>query len=327
MTRVLSGITPSAEPTLGNYLGAMRRWADEQYDADTFFFIADLHGMTTEHDPALLRERTLRLANTLLSVGIDPTVSTLFVQSHVSAHSELSWLLECTARFGELRRMTQFKEKGGEAEGVRAALFTYPCLMAADILLYEIDEVPVGDDQRQHVELTRDVAIRFNNNYGETFVVPKATMPKAGARIKDLQDPSKKMSKSSNGPGTIRIIEEPSAIEKKLKRAVTDTENTVVYDPVNRPGVSNLLEILGASTGRDPASLADEYSRYGPLKADTAEAVSDLLAPVHERYAELEADPGYTMGVVASAAEVAREIAGRTLRRAHENIGLLVPTL
>ena len=326
MTRVLSGITPSAEPTLGNYLGAMRRWADEQYDADTFFFIADLHGMTTEHDPAQLRERTLRLANTLFAVGIDPEVATVFVQSHVSAHAELSWLIECTARFGELRRMTQFKDKGGESEGVRASLFTYPCLMAADILLYDIDEVPVGDDQRQHLELTRDVAIRFNHNYGETFIVPKATIPKVGARVMDLQDPTKKMSKSNDGMGTIRVIEDPSSIEKKIKRAVTDTEGTVEYDPDNRPGVSNLLEILGSATGRHPAELADEYSQYGPLKSDVADAVIDLLSPVHERFAELEDDPGYTRGVLAASAEVAREIAGQTLRRAQENIGLLVPT-
>lgn len=326
MTRVLSGITPSSEPTLGNYLGAMRRWAEEQHE-DTYFFIADLHGMTTEHDPEQLRDRTLRLATTLMAVGIDPNVSTLFVQSHIHEHSELCWLIECTARFGELRRMTQFKEKGGDSEGVRAGLFTYPCLMAADILLYDIEEVPVGDDQRQHVELTRDVAIRFNSTYGDTFVVPKATFPKAAARVKDLQEPAKKMSKSSDGPGTVRLMDEPKVIEKKFKRAVTDAENAVVYDPENRPGVSNLLEILSACTGKNPHDLAGDYTQYGPLKADTAEAVIELLEPVQERYHELIGDPGTVMGTLAAGAEGAREIASRTLRRAQQNIGLLVPSL
>lgn len=326
MTRTLSGFTPSAQPTLGNYLGAFRRWADEQYDTDSFFFVADLHGMTTEHNPEELRAQTIRSANTLLAVGIDPSVSTVFAQSHVSAHAELCWLLECTARFGELRRMTQFKDKGGDGEGVRVGLFTYPCLMAADILLYDIDEVPVGEDQRQHVELTRDIAMRFNNAYGETFTVPKATIPKQGARIKDLQDPTKKMSKSDNGPGTIRLIEDQDSIVKKIKRAVTDTDNSVEYDPQRKPGVSNLLEILAAATDSDPQSLASQYSQYGTLKSDTADAVIDLLAPIHERYEELSADPGYTLGVLAASAEVAREIAHHTLRRAQENIGLLVLT-
>lgn len=326
MTRALSGITPSNTPTLGNYLGAMRRWVDEQHDAETFFFVADLHALTTEHDPVVLRERTLGLANTLLAVGIDPEVATIFVQSHVREHTELTWLLECTARFGELRRMTQFKEKGGESEGVRVGLFTYPCLMAADILLYDVDSVPVGEDQRQHVELTRDVAIRFNNAFGETFVVPKATMPKAGARIKDLQEPTKKMSKSLDGPGTIRIIEDPASIAKKIKRAVTDPESEVRYDPESKPGVSNLLEILAACTGETPDVLATRYEQYGELKSDTADAVVELLHPVQERYYELESDPATTLGVLGAGAEHASDIASRTLARAQERIGLLQPS-
>lgn len=325
MNRVLSGITPSSEPTLGNYLGAMRRWVDDQAEADTFFFIADLHALTTEQDPALVRSRTLGLANTLLAIGIDPAVTTVFVQSHVPQHTQLSWLIECTARIGELRRMTQFKDKGGEAEGVRASLFTYPCLMAADILLYDIDEVPVGEDQRQHLELTRDVAIRFNNTYGPTFTVPKATIPKAGARIKDLQEPTKKMSKSIEGPGTVRLMEEPKSIEKKIKRAVTDTDNEVRYDPATKPGVSNLLEMLGAATGRDPVTLADSYSQYGPLKADTASAIVEMVLPLQARFQELQADPSFTQEVLTNGAAAARELAEVTLARAQQNIGLLVP--
>jgi tryptophanyl-tRNA synthetase len=325
MTRVLSGITPSSTPTLGNYLGALRRWADSQHEAENFFFVADMHGLTTEHDPALLHERTIALANTLLAVGIDPHVSTIFVQSHVPAHAELGWLIECTARFGELRRMTQFKDKGGENEGVRAGLFTYPCLMAADILLYAIEEVPVGEDQRQHVELTRDVAIRFNSSYGDTFTVPKATMPPTAARVKDLQDPTKKMSKSNEGQGTIFLTEDLASIAKKIKRAVTDTDGEVRYDLENKPGVSNLLEILGACTGESIETLAERYTQYGPLKSDTADAVVEMLQPVQDRYFELADDPATTLGVLAAGAEHAREIAGRTLRRAKERIGFVVP--
>ncbi len=325
MSRVLSGITPSNEPTIGNYLGAMKRWAEDQTSSDRFFFIADLHAMTTEHDPAVLRERTIRLANTFLAIGIDPEKTTLFIQSHVTAHAELCWLIECTARFGELRRMTQFKEKGGESEGVRASLFTYPCLMAADILLYDISEVPVGEDQRQHLELTRDVAIRFNNSYGETFVVPKATLPTSGARIKDLQDPTKKMSKSNDGPGTVRLMEDLKSVEKKIKRAVTDADAEVRYDPEHKPGVSNLLEIFSAATGKSPNDLAAQYSQYGPLKADTAAAVIEALTPIQARYKELEADPGQTLALMKIGADRARGIAEATLNRAKQNIGLLIP--
>jgi tryptophanyl-tRNA synthetase len=325
MTRVLSGITPSSTPTLGNYLGALRRWAESQHDAENFFFVADMHALTTEHDPAQLRERSITLANTLLAVGIDPHVSTVFVQSHVPAHAQLGWLIECTARFGELRRMTQFKDKGGDNEGVRAGLFTYPCLMAADILLYDIEQVPVGEDQRQHVELTRDVAIRFNSSYGDTFTVPEATMPPAAARVKDLQEPTKKMSKSSDGQGTVFLMEDLSSIAKKIKRAVTDNDAEVRYDPVEKPGVSNLLEILGACIDESPTDLAGRYTQYGPLKSDTADAVVEMLQPIQERYFELVDDPATTLGTLAAGAEHAREIADRTLRRAQERIGFLVP--
>ena len=305
----------------------MRHWVADQSEAgaETFFFIADLHSLTTEQDPELLRLRTLGLVNTLFAIGIDPARNTTFVQSHVHEHAELTWLIECTARFGELRRMTQFKDKGGESEGVRAGLFTYPCLMAADILLYDIDEVPVGEDQRQHLELARDVAIRFNSTYGHTFTVPKATIAKAGARIRDLQEPLRKMSKSEDSAGTVRLMEDPKSIERKIKRAVTDTDNEVRYDPTTKPGVSNLLEILASVTGGDPATLAGKYTQYGPLKTDTAEAVVEMVRPIQERFAELQRDPAATQEILREGASKARIVASATLARAQQNIGLLLP--
>jgi tryptophanyl-tRNA synthetase len=321
--RVLSGIQPTSEPHIGNYLGALRRWAEDQHEAESFFMLADLHALTVPQDPKELTRRTLELAATLIAVGIDPESSTIFAQSHVPQHAELGWILECTTAFGELRRMTQFKEKGGETESASAGLFTYPCLMAADILLYDVSEVPVGDDQRQHLELTRDVAMRFNTRYGETFVVPKATFPKAAARVKDLQEPERKMSKSIDSPGTIWLYEEAASIEKKIKRAVTDADGEVRYDVENKPGVSNLLEMLSAATGDDPAELAQKYTQYGPLKADTASAVIEMLAPIRERYNDLTQDEGYVLGALAAGAEHCREIAQRTLGRAQTNLGLL----
>lgn len=249
--------------------------------------------------------------------------STLFAQSHVPAHAEVGWVLQCTASFGELSRMTQFKDKGGESDGTSAGIFAYPCLMAADILLYDIDEVPVGEDQRQHLELTRDLAIRFNNRYGETFVVPKATHPAVAARVKDLQNPTKKMSKSLDSPGTIWLEDDASVIEKKIKRSVTDNDAEVRYDPEAKPGVSNLLELLSAATGESPSDLAASYSQYGALKADVAAAVIDMLTPVQARFHELTDDPAYVRGVLAAGAEYAREVAGRTLDRVYTNQGLL----
>jgi tryptophanyl-tRNA synthetase len=322
MARQLSGIQPTSEPHLGNYLGAIRRWSDSQQDGD-LWMVVDLHSLTVELDPQTLRDRSISMANTLLAVGVDPHLCTIFLQSHVPEHSQLAWLMECTAGFGELRRMTQFKEKGGDNESVRAGLFTYPCLMAADILLYNIDEVPVGEDQRQHVELTRDLAIRFNNRYGQTFTVPKATMPKAATRVRDLQDPTRKMSKSLGGSGTVWLLDSPADITKKIKRAVTDADNEVRYDWDTKPGISNLLEILSACTGDAPEAIAGKYSQYGALKSDTAEAVIELVTPVQERYAELSSDPASTLGILAAGAEHASEIASATLRRAQENIGLV----
>jgi tryptophanyl-tRNA synthetase len=324
MPRIFSGIQPTGEVHLGNYLGAIRRWVHQQHEADSVFCVVDLHAITILKDPAELRAKTLQLSQLLLAIGLDPQVCTLFVQSHVPEHAQLGWIMECTASFGELRRMTQFKEKGERAEFVSAGLFTYPALQAADILLYDTDQVPVGDDQRQHLELARDLAIRFNNRFGETFVVPEHVIPPVGARIMDLQEPTRKMSKSLDSPqGTVGLLEPPSAIAKKIKRAVTDTDGEVRYDPATKPGVSNLLAILGAVTDRDPATLAADYTQYGPLKADTADAVVAALEPIQARFRELERDPGETARLLAAGAGRAREIAGATLQRAQAALGFL----
>lgn len=322
--RVFSGIKPTGPVQLGNLLGALRYWVADQHDADSFFCVVDLHALTTPQDPATLRATTLELAQLLIAVGIDPTTSTLFVQSHVSEHAELSWILECTASVGELRRMTQFKDKSEHAEFVSAGLFTYPALMAADILLYDTTRVPVGDDQRQHLELARDLALRFNHRYGDTFVVPEAAIPHVGARVMDLQHPTRKMSKSEESPqGTVLVLEDLASVAKKIKRAVTDPGSDVRYDPDEKPGVSNLLSILAAVTGRSPVELADDYSQYGPLKADTAEAVCELLAPIQARFAELAADPAGTAQLLELGAEKAEAVAGPTLHRTRQALGLL----
>ena len=328
MTRVFSGIKPTGNVHLGNLLGALVHWVDDQHRADSIYCIVDLHALTVQQDPADVRDTSLRLARSLLAVGLDPSVCTLFVQSHVHQHAELAWLMECTASYGELSRMTQFKDKSGKAGHgfVSGGLFTYPALMAADILLYDTDQVPVGDDQRQHVELTRDLAERFNSRYGKTFVVPAATFPAAGARVMDLQEPTSKMSKSDEqSPGTILLLDEPKVIEKKIKRAVTDTESEVRFDIAAKPGVSNLLSILGAATGRTPQEAAVGYSQYGPLKADTAAAVIERLAPIQARYQELAQDPAELGRTLAIGAAKAGEIAAVTLTRAKANIGLLRP--
>lgn len=324
MVRVFSGIQPSGDLQLGNYLGALRRFAREQDEADTIFCIVDLHAITVPQDPTTLRERTIQMANLYLASGIDPDRSTLFVQSHVPAHTELAWLMECTASFGELSRMTQFKEKSDHRDFVSAALFTYPALMAADILLYDTDRVPVGDDQRQHLELSRDVAMRFNSRFGETFVVPEAAIARTGARVMDLQHPTNKMSKSADSPqGTVSMLDEPAVIERKFKRAVTDNDAEVRYDPEAKPGVSNLLSILAAATDRPPEEVAADYTQYGPLKADTAAAVIEVLAPVQARYAQLAQDPAATSKLLAIGAERARDMSAPVLARAHDRIGLL----
>ena len=333
MARVFSGIQPSGDPHLGNLLGALRWWVEDQRQADSFYCVVDLHALTIPGDPAELRRATLTTATLLLAAGLDPDLCTLFVQSHVPAHAQLAWLLECTVSFGELRRMTQFKDKsskGGE-EAARAGLFTYPVLMAADILLYETDRVPVGDDQRQHLELTRDLAQRWNARYGDTFVVPEASIPPPGrgARIMDLQHPNRKMSKSESSPqGTISLFDDPSEIERKIKRAVTDTDDgpgSVRYDPQSKPGVSNLLELLATIQGRSPQEVAGDYTQYGPLKADVAKAVLSVIEPIQEAYARWSADPATVTDVLRVGASKADGLARKTLARAYDAIGLLAP--
>ena len=324
MPRVFSGIQPTGEVHLGNYLGAVRRWVSDQHVNDALFCVVDLHALTLPQEPELLRAKTRELTALLIAAGLDPEVCTLFVQSQVAEHAQLGWLMECTASFGELSRMTQFKEKGERAQFTSAGLFTYPALMAADILLYDTDQVPVGDDQRQHLELARDVAERFNSRYGTTFIVPDAVIPPVGARIMDLQEPTRKMSKSVDSPqGTVLVLDPPEVITKKLKRAVTDTDGEVRYDPTAKPGVANLLSILGAVTDSDPADLAGRYEQYGPLKADAAEALVEALRPVQERFAALSADPAELDRLLAKGADKAQALAAPILARAMAAIGLL----
>jgi tryptophanyl-tRNA synthetase len=324
MTRVFSGIQPSGDLHLGNLLGALVNWEKMQHTHDAVFCVVDLHALTLPKDPVELRRTTLQLSQLLIAVGIDPDKNVLFVQSHVAEHTQLAWLMECNVSFGELSRMTAFKDKSSRNEFVSGGLFTYPALQAADILLYDTDLVPVGDDQRQHIEITRDVAQRFNSRFGDTFVVPAHVIPETAARVMDLQSPERKMSKSESSPaGTVDILEDFASIEKKFKRAVTDSETEVRFDFDAKPGVSNLLSILGAATGRDPEELASEYTQYGPLKADTAAAVIEMLRPIQQRYAELAGDPAETQRLLRRGADKARAIAGATLGRAQENVGLL----
>jgi tryptophanyl-tRNA synthetase len=273
----------------------------------------------------VLGKQTLQLAAILFAVGLDPQIATVFVQSHIPEHSQLGWIMECTVSFGELSRMTQFKDKSAkrEADFVSAGLFTYPALQAADILLYNAAEVPVGDDQRQHIEITRDIALRFNHRFGDTFVVPKAVTPPTGARVMDLQEPTNKMSKSGDGEaGIIYLLDDPASIVKKFKRAVTDSDNEVEFDRERKPGVSNLLEILAAVTNESPASLATTYTQYGKLKQDTGEAVAEMLRPIQSRYHELMADPAELSNLLALGKDRASKVAQATLARAHNAIGL-----
>jgi tryptophanyl-tRNA synthetase len=326
VARVFSGIQPTGEMHLGNYLGAVRHWVALQDTEDTIYCVVDLHAITQPYDPATLAARTQGTATLLLAAGLDPRRCTLFVQSHVGVHTELTWLLNSVATFGELQRMTQFKEKGGGRESVSVGLFDYPVLMAADILAYDTDRVPVGDDQRQHLELTRDLAQRFNHRFGETFVVPEAQVPPVAARIMDLQEPTAKMSKSSESPqGTIALLDDPKAITKRIKSAVTDSETEVRHDPKAKPGVTNLVEILAATSGRAVSELEAEFGAggYGPLKAATAEAVVEFLRPLQERYAALEADAGEVVTALAAGAEKAEAMATDVLERARRAVGLL----
>ena len=326
MTRVLSCIQPTGEVHLGNYLGALRNWVSGQHENDVFHGIVDLHALTVTETPGVLGEQTLSLAAMLFAVGLDPDVATVFVQSHLPQHSQLAWIMECTVSYGELSRMTQFKDKASrrEADFVSAGLFTYPALQAADILLYDAQEVPVGDDQRQHIEITRDIAIRFNHRFGETFVLPKAVTPKAGARVMDLQNPESKMSKSSSGDaGIVYLLDEPSVIEKKFKRAVTDSGSDVVYDRAAKPGIANLLEILATATASTPEKVAAGYSQYGQLKVDTGAAVIAMLDPIRSRYHDLVGDRAELTRLIRRGDERAESVASATLARAHAAIGVL----
>ncbi|MFJ8511035.1 tryptophan--tRNA ligase [Streptomyces avermitilis] len=329
MKRIFSGVKPTGHLTLGNYLGAVRRWADvDQHEAEALFCVVDLHALTVDHDPARVRRLSRQAATLMLAAGLDPELCTVFVQSHVDEHARLSYLMECVATDGEMRRMIQYREKAAREQqrggSVRLSLLTYPVLMAADILAYGTDDVPVGDDQTQHVELTRDLAVRFNQRYGHTFVVPRATRPKVAARVMNLQEPTSKMGKSDDvGPGVVYLLDEPEAVRKKIMRAVTDSGRDVVYDRESRPGVSNLLEILAACEGGSPEALSGVYTSYGALKKDTAEAVVELLRPLQERHKALCADPGYVEGVLRDGARRARELARPRVDAAYRAIGLL----
>ena len=328
MPRVLSCIQPTGVVHLGNYLGALRTWVSGQHECDAFHGIVDLHALTVTDRPGVLGASTLELAATLFAVGLDPDVATVFVQSHVPEHAQLGWVMECTVSYGELSRMTQFKDKSAkrEADFISAGLFTYPALQAADILLYDADEVPVGEDQRQHIEITRDIAMRFNGRFGKTFVVPKIITPRAGAKVTDLQEPTAKMSKSAaSDSGIVYLLDEPSAIIKKFKRAVTDSDGEVRFDRTEKPGISNLLEILAACTGRTPEQTAAGYTQYGPLKADAGEAVVEVLTPIQHRYRELMGDQGELSRLLRVGADKARSVASATLARTYSNIGLLPP--
>jgi tryptophanyl-tRNA synthetase len=326
MPRRLTGFTPSGDLHLGNYLGAMRPIITEQTSSgtDTVVFISDLHALTLNHDPAEVRDRTLEFATLLLAAGLDPRACLFMVQSHVPEHTELHYLLECVTGYGEAQRMIQFKEKSRRQEHIRTSLLTYPILMAADILLYDTDEVPVGEDQRQHVELARDLAIRFNANYGDIFTVPQAVNPPVAARIMDLGVPTRKMSKSSSSAaGALRLLDEPDQLRRKVMRAVTDTDTTVTYDPDRTPGVSNLLDILAGCTGARPRHLAGQYERYGELKHAVADAVVDTLTPIRARYLELSTHPDHVRKVLLEGAQRARDMASRKVRQTKSAIGLL----
>jgi tryptophanyl-tRNA synthetase len=327
--RVLSGIQPTADSFhLGNYLGALKQWVALQDDHDAFYCVVDLHAITLEQpDPAVLRQRTLVSAAQLLALGVDPARSALFVQSHVPEHAQLAWVLQCLTGFGEASRMTQFKDKSTRegTSGTSVGLFTYPVLQAADILLYQAQRVPVGEDQRQHLELTRDLATRFNSRYGDTFTLPEAYIPPGAAKVLDLQAPDKKMSKSLPPAGCVNLLDDPKVTAKKIRSAVTDTGREVIADPVGKPGVTNLLTIHSALSGESTAQLQEHFAGrgYGDLKKELAEVVTDALAPIQARTAELLADTGELERVLAAGAARAREVAGPTLATVYDRVGFL----
>ncbi len=326
---VFSGVQPTSDSLhLGNALGAVAQWAGLQDEFDAYFCVVDLHSITLPQDPATLRRRTLATAAQYLAMGVDPFRATIFVQSHVPAHAELAWVLGCFTGFGQASRMTQFKDKSQKegSDATTVGLFTYPVLMAADVLLYDTDLVPVGEDQRQHLELARDVAQRFNSRFPDTFVIPEPMIPKATAKIYDLQDPTSKMSKSaSTDAGLITLLDDPHVTAKKIRSAVTDSEREIRYDPEAKPGVSNLLTIQSAVTGTDVDKLVDGYAGrgYGDLKKDTAEAVVEFVTPIKTRVDDLLADTGELEGILAAGATRANEVSAKTLKRVYERLGFL----
>ena len=324
---MLSGIQPSGDLHLGNYLGAVKNWNELADQFDCYYFMADLHTLTVRQNPAELRRRSLAQLAQYIACGLDPEKNTLFIQSHVHEHAELGWILNCYTMFGELSRMTQFKDKSAKnADNINGGLFTYPSLMAADILLYQADYVPVGEDQRQHCELTRDIAIRFNNIYGETFKVPEPYIPKTGARVMGLSNPSSKMSKSDPA-GCVFLLEKPEDIARKFKRAVTDsdTESCVRYDPANKPGVSNLMSIYASVTGKSYEEIEKEFSGcgYGVFKPAVGDAVIETLRPIREEAERIIADKAYLQQVYTEGAQRAGYIARKTLRKVYKKIGLV----
>jgi tryptophanyl-tRNA synthetase len=329
--RVLSGIQPTADSFhLGNYLGALRQWVAMQDSCDAFYCVVDLHAITVPQDPAVLRRRTRAAAAQLFGAGLDPDRCTVFVQSHVPEHVELEWVLGCLTGFGEASRMVQFKDKSAKAgtDTASVGLFTYPVLQAADILLYQTDQVPVGEDQRQHLELTRDLAQRFNHRFGETFVIPRPYILPAVAKIADLQDPTIKMSKSSSSPqGIVDVLEDPAAIRRKIRRAVTDPGTEVRADEETKPGITNLLRIYSALTGETVASLEQRYAGagYGTLKKDLADVVVNALAPIRERTEKMLADTDHLDRLLAHGAARAREVAGVTMAAVRDRVGFLPP--
>ncbi|MBY4574188.1 tryptophan--tRNA ligase [Gordonia paraffinivorans] len=329
--RVLSGIQPTSDSFhLGNYLGAVRQWVALQEDFEAYYFIPDMHAITVPHDPKTLAERTRRSVAQLLAVGVDPERSTIYVQSHIPEIAELTWVLQCITGFGEASRMTQFKDKSAK-QGVDAAgvgLFTYPILMAADILAFQVDRVPVGEDQRQHLELTRDLAQRFNSRFGKTFKIPQAHIVKEFAKIYDLQNPTAKMSKSAEtDKGLINLLDEPKKSAKKIRSAVTDTDTEIRFDPENKPGVSNLLTIQSALSGTPIDVLVDKYQGkgYGDLKVDTADVLTEFVTPLRGRVAEYMDDPAELDAILARGAERARTVASATLRSVYDKVGFLPP--
>jgi tryptophanyl-tRNA synthetase len=327
--RIFSGIQPTGAKHFGNYSGGFRQYAATQELGDAFFCVVDLHSITVDYDPAELRERTLDLAALLFATGLDPERSTVFAQSHVTAHAEAAWLLSAVASYGQLGRMTQFKEKGERQEFVSAGLFTYPVLMAGDILLYQTDRVPIGDDQRQHLELSRDIAERFNARFGDTFTVPQGVYPEVGARIMDLQEPTKKMSTTGGTPqGTVLLLDPPETIRKKVKSAVTDS-GTEIRRGDDKPGITNLIDLITVATGEAPGAIevAYENAGYGQFKSDVADAVVTLLEPIQARYRELRDDPGELARLLAVGAEKARAASAATLERMYEAMGFVRPAV